>query len=178
MINLIMKSGYKDPERQLKGAASKAIGEAFENYIRAACIYYRLKKFAEIEKTPEPMRVIKNIGQGKFIAYFEKQAQPDYKGCLNGGKTVVFEAKYTEKDHIDQNRLTEEQADELERYSNMGAWCFVLVSIKMQNFYRVPWKVWKNMKTLYNRKYMTAEELKKFEIPMVSGIIKVLDEVK
>lgn len=169
---------YKDPRRQWQGAVSKAMGEAFENYITAACMYYRVKKLAVIEKTPEPMRVIKNIGQGKFIAHFEKQAQPDYKGCLHDGKAIVFEAKHTDKDYIDQSRLTDEQTSSLERYGNMGAWCFVLVSIKMQNFYRVPWKVWKDMKNLYKRKYMTAEDLEEYRVPMASGMIMILDEVR
>ena len=169
---------YKDPKRQWQGAVSKAVGKAFEDYISAACMYYRVKKLAVIEKTPEPMRIIKNLGQGKFIAHFEKQAQPDYKGCLNDGKAIVFEAKFTDKDRIEQNRLTDEQSSSLDRYSRMGAWCFVFVSLKMQNFYRVPWEVWKDMKNLYKRKYMTADDLKEYEVPMTNGIIMILDEVK
>lgn len=88
----------KDPKRQWQGAVSKARGRQFEEQIDAAFEYYRNQGSAIIEKTPEPMRPIKNLGAGKFIAFFERKAQPDYKGVIKGGQAVIFEAKFTSAD--------------------------------------------------------------------------------
>ena len=66
----------KDPKRQLLGKIAKARGKQFESRIDDSFAYYAQKGFAIIEKTPEPMHPTKNLGNGKFIAYYEKQAQP------------------------------------------------------------------------------------------------------
>ena len=84
-----MKS-YKDPRRQLQGMRSKSWGSYFEELINNSCEYYRLTGQGEIEKTPEPMKPVKSLGNGKFEAFYEKCAQPDYKGTLPGGRAVMF----------------------------------------------------------------------------------------
>ena len=104
----------------MSGKRSKAAGEYWENMIEAACQHYRLKGIAEITKTPEPMRPIKSLGQGKFIAHYEKMAQPDYKGTLAGGKAVVFEAKHTDSDRLQQNVISSEQEKQLDRHMKLG----------------------------------------------------------
>ena len=94
----------KDPKRQLLGKIAKVRGKQFESRIDDSFAYYAQKGFAIIEKTPEPMHPTKNLGNGKFIAYYEKQAQPDYKGTIKGGRTVMFEAKFTAADRMEQSR--------------------------------------------------------------------------
>ena len=59
----------KDPRHQLQGKQAKAEGRKFEERLDQSFAYYREKGFALIEKTPEPMRVTKNLGNGKFIAF-------------------------------------------------------------------------------------------------------------
>lgn len=168
----------KDPRRQIQGAQAKVVGQYFEKMIDAACRYYEEKKMAVIEKTPEPMRPIKSLGGGKFVAHYEKQAQPDYKGTLANGRAIVFEAKHTSTDKIDQSRLTKEQSKSLQKHNELGAITFILVSIDLQSFYRVPWEVWKNMKKLYGHKHMTIEELEPFKIKATGGIIRFLEGVE
>lgn len=92
--------------RSCQGAVSRAQGTQFEKAIADACDLYREKEMADIEKTPEPMRPIKRLEGGRFVAIFEKQAQPDYKGTLAGGQAVMFEAKSTATDRITQDRVT------------------------------------------------------------------------
>ena len=168
----------KDPRRQIQGAQAKVVGQYFEKMIDAACRYYEDRQIAVIEKTPEPMRPIKSLGGGKFVAHYEKQAQPDYKGTLANGRAIVFEAKYTSADKIEQSRLTEEQCERLQKYSELGAIAFILVSVDLQNFYRVPWTVWRDMKEIYGHKHMTIEELEPFKIKATGGIIRFLEGVE
>lgn len=169
----------KDPRRQLQGKRSRAAGDFFEDMISSACSFYYEKNLAHIEKTPEPMKVLKPMPRqpGRFISCFEKAAQPDYKGTLKGGQAIVFEAKHTDNDRIDRGRLTKEQIDALERHHKLGAIAFVLVSFGLQDFYRIPWTVWRDMKSLYGRKYLKAEELKNYRIPAPGGMIELLSGI-
>lgn len=167
----------KDPNRQIQGARSKAVGNLFEQIIDISCIHYKRKKVALIEKTPEPMKPIRSLGKGRFVACFEKQAQPDYKGTLNNGQAIIFEAKHTDKEQIEQSRLTDEQMELLGLYSEMGAICFILVSIGMEKFYRIPWEVWRDMKVIYNRKHMKLHELEDYKVTVQNGLIMLLEGI-
>ncbi len=76
-----------DPRRQITGARSRASGEMFEGWISAACDFYQRTGYAVIEKTPEPMKPLGKADRfGRFLACFTKQAQPDFKGALCGGR--------------------------------------------------------------------------------------------
>ena len=147
-----------DPRRQLQGAASKAKGKEFEDRLDEAFAYYWTHGFAIIEKTPEPMRPVQNLGSGKFVAFFEKKAQPDYKGTIKGGRTVMFEAKFTSTGKIDQSRVLQGQAEYLDRHQELGARCYVIAGFSSGNVYRIPWSVWRDMKRHFGRKYITEAD--------------------
>lgn len=170
-----------DIEKQLKnrykGHMNRVNGAFFEYIIEGGCQYYRDKGIADIEKTPEPMRPIKDMGGGKFLAYFQKAAQPDFKGILIGGKAVVFEAKHTDTVKMDKTRVTSEQAQRLANAVKLGAEAFVLCSFGESGlFYRVPWTVWADMKALFGRKYVTAGDLKQYQIKVGGpGVLMFLE---
>ena len=143
--------------RRFAGKKSKAQGDYFEALIEAGCNFYRGRKVADIEKTPEPMRPIKSLGEGRFVAIFEKQAQPDYKGTLAGGQAVMFEAKSTATDRITQDRVTEDQAERLSRCAELGGLAFVLCQFASGQVYKLPWGVWQGMQGRFGVKYITEE---------------------
>lgn len=160
----------------MTGKRSKAAGEYWENMIEAACQHYRLKGIAEITKTPEPMRPIKSLGQGKFIAHYVKMAQPDYKGTLAGGKAVVFEAKHTDSDRLQQNVISSEQEKQLDRHMKLGAECFVMVSFGFEQYFKIPWAVFREMKQHYGRKYITPEDVQEYKVRYIGGVLQFLKE--
>lgn len=166
-----------DPKRQLQGKISKAKGQAFEKRLDAAFEEYRARGVASIEKTPEPMKVTRSIGKGKFEAFFEKKAQPDYEGTLKGGRSLMLEAKYTDKDRMAQNRVNKDQSDYLDERSRLGAWCYVLAGFSTGNVYRIPWSVWSNMKERLGRKYVTEADLTKYRVrESATGVLLLLDK--
>ena len=96
----------------LRGKQNRAAGALFEQMIDAACRYYRQAGIAEIEKTPEAMKPLGHQnGKGQFLACYVKKAQPDFKGTLKGGCSIVFEAKITSADKIQQSVVLEQPAD-------------------------------------------------------------------
>lgn len=60
----------------------------------------------------------------------------------------------------------------------LGAIAFVLVSVSLTDFYRVPWPVWRDMAEIYGRKYMTHAELSRYEVPATAGFIKFLHGIE
>ena len=108
--------------RALVGSRSRVSGEYFEGMISAACQFYEEKGISVIEKTPEPMRVLKPYDRkrGQFICCFAKQAQPDFKGILMDATMVLFDAKHTDKERIMRDVVTEEQENCFERYMKLG----------------------------------------------------------
>lgn len=166
--------------RSYTGARSRAEGAGFENIIDNACAYYRSICLADIEKTPEPMRPIGSPDrEGRFIACYTKQAQPDYKGILKGGRAVNFEAKHTDSDRLTFDRVLTAQALRLSRTEALGGIAFVLCSFSGRAFYRVPWAVWRDMKRLFGRKYITPADIKNYRVPFAApGVLLFLEGVK
>lgn len=151
----------------LQNSRNRAAGQAFEDLISDALEYYYAKGYASIEKTPEPMKVLQqNPDKETFKAIYTKKAQPDYKGVLVGGQSIIFEAKYTQNDRIEQRAVTSEQERVFDKYQKMNAQCFVMVSLQGIDFYRVPWNVWKGMKAIFGHKYMNRKELEKYRIQL------------
>lgn len=159
----------------LTGRRNKASGELWESIIEASCDFYRQRGVAEITKTPEPMRPIRNMGNGQFLCYFIKRAQPDYKGTLKGGKAIVFEAKHTDTGKIRQEAVSPEQAAQLDSHQAMGAECDVLVSFGFEQFFMIPWNVFRDMKGQFGRKYAKPEELEEYRVDYKGGVVRFLE---
>ena len=99
--------------QRYQNAVNNAQGHFFEDYIKAACALYSMRERAEVDKTPEPFRVLEKLRDGIFKGRFTARAQPDFQGTLAGGRSIVFEAKYTTTDRMKRDVLTKEQQDAL-----------------------------------------------------------------
>lgn len=155
---------------------ARAYGELFERLLEVSCSYYRRFGVADIQKTPEPMKVIEPINRSKgvFKAVFEKQAQPDFKGVLKGGQMILFEAKRTQASSIPKKRVSDEQAANFSSAEKLGATCFIVVSFNERRFFRVPWNVWNSMEVVFKKKSVNEKDLEKYEIPFENGMIQFL----
>ena len=161
--------------RSYTGARSRAEGAGFEAIISSACDYYRAIGRADIENTPEPMKPLGGADRsGRFLACYTKQAQPDYKGTLKGGKAIVFEAKHTDSDRMQRSVISEEQEKQLNRHEKLGAECFVMVSFGFEQYFKIPWAVFRDMKDNYGRKYITPEDVQEYKIRYVGGVLQFL----
>ena len=130
---------------------------------------------AEITKTPEPMKPLSRPNaKGQFLACFTKQAQPDYKGTLKGGRAIVFEAKHTDAERMQRSVVSEEQEKQLDRHATLGAEAFILVSFGLQEYFKIPWEVFRDMKEHYGRKYIRPEDIREYQIKYVGGVLRFL----
>lgn len=164
-----------DPRRQMQGAVARELGKSFEARIDLSLRWYRAKGLALVEKTPEPMRVIRSIGGGRFEACFEHKAQPDYSGVVRGGLAVAFEAKYTTTEKMEQSRVLPHQADWFDQFSRAGGRCFVMVGFRGGAIYRVPWEVWSDMAAIFGRKYIKETDIQAYRVRETKrGVLKVL----
>lgn len=160
--------------QQYKNRQNNAQGQHFEREILAGCRMYKQQGIAAIDKTPEPFRVSKKNKNGVFTGRFSAPAQPDFQGTLHGGRSIVFEAKRTGKDRINRNVLTDTQMDVLEKHNRLGALCGVCVNIK-DDFFFIPWNVWRDMKEMYGRQYLKADDIKEYRVQF-DGAVHFLDK--
>lgn len=162
--------------RQTQGRAARKAGNTFESYLDTLFSAYSAAGIMHIEKTPEPMRVIRPCGPGQFVACFKASAQPDYKGVLAGGRCIVLEAKHTDGDRINASVLTDNERTELEKYWRMGAVSGVIVSFAMRKFCYIPYIVWANMETFAGFRHIKAADSGSWESAFLSKIDKNIKE--
>ncbi len=169
----------KETDRSIRGRQNRILGNYFESMIESSLEWYKDNMIAFIEKTPEAMRPISAPNaRGQFLACYTKAAQPDFKGTFCGGRNVVFDAKHTDADRIEYKAVTKDQRDSLELHHNLGALSFVLVSFGLQEFFRIPWPVFRDMKATYGRQYIRRDELGHYKVPTSGTLIKLLHETK
>ena len=157
-------TGEKDPRRQAIGKLAKIYGKRFEARLDQTFEYYATRGYASIEKNEEPMQIIRSMGGGQFLACFRKKAKPDYEGVVKGGRTVMYEAKFTGSDRIEQSRVLANQKEYMTNRQALGARCFVLCGFMSGAVYCVPWDAWNNMKDTFGHKYVTEKDLVKYRV--------------
>lgn len=150
-------------------------GHDFEDAIKQACVLYAQQGRAKVEKTPEPFRVLEKRENGIFVGRFVAHAQPDFQGTLDGGRSIIFEAKYTTTDSMKRDVLTPTQMETLDEHAKKGALAAVCVGIQ-DRFFFVPWEVWRDMKQYMGRLYVTAEDLEGLRVRF-TGAVLFLDYV-
>lgn len=168
-----------DSKRRFIGAQNKAAGQYFENMIERSLKWHGDRGLMRVVKTPEPMKPIRQLNQqGQFLACYTKKAQVDFSGTLAGGRAIRFEAKQTDTDRFTRERLSEDQMKDLEANEQLGALCFVLICFGFDHVYRIPWHIWRDMKEVFGRKYVTEADVSKYRLPFEDGAIQILTEPK
>lgn len=84
----------------------------------------------------------------------------------------------TDSDRIRQNVVTDTQWESFDIYEKFGAHCYVMVSLGLTKFYRVPWATWKKMKELFCHKFMTEQELEPYRLQEKQCTILILEGVE
>lgn len=170
----------KHARRILAGKKAKSAGEHFEHRLDVSFAELARRGEGLVEKTPEPMRPIKALGGGRFVAVYEKHAQPDYKGTIAGGRTVLFEAKYCGADRIERSRVTAKQAEYLSKIENLGAAAFVLAGFSDGEVFRIPWSFFDGMELTFGHKHIKREELERWPWRVLTdrlGFLMLFDDI-
>ena len=158
--------------RSYLASLSSGRGRQFEKMIEGGAEYYRIKRRALVAKMPEPFRVLSKTRQGIATIRFTARAQPDFIGCVAGGRTIVFEAKHTDKERLYAKALTPTQAAALDTYHKRGAIAAVCAGIKDDNF-MIPWSVFAGMKKNFGRLYITVADVEPWRVKF-NGVILFL----
>lgn len=162
----------------MKGAQNRMSGNIFERQIMNSLSWHAEHGIMKVEKTPEPMKPIKPMDKGRFIACYTKPAQVDFSGTLYTGRAIRFEAKQTDTDRFRRDRLTEEQMADLEAHYQLNAYCCVIICFGLDRFYRIPWIIWREMKAAFGHMYITEEDVHMFRLPFEQGIIKLTEKTE
>lgn len=168
------KAGRGKLPQQYQNRINNAQGHDFENAVERACVLYARRGIALIQKVPEPFRVMgKSRSGGIFQGRFTAMAQPDFQGTVKGGRSIVFEAKYTTTDRLRRDVLTEKQMEALEQHLQLGALAYVCAGIR-DTFFLVPWNFWRDMKEHFGRQYVKAADLAPWRVKY-DGAVRFLE---
>lgn len=167
---------YKLPralKSSLAGKHRQNNGARFERALQTAFSTVEILFGDIVEKTPEPLRVLRRGNGSTLTAFFEKKAQPDYKGALKtqGGRAFVAEAKSTEGHAISFALVKPHQILSLSRYEEAGAAVAVIVGIGGKIFL-VPLSKWLALSAKLGKRSATAADLAAFEWRVEKGIPK------
>lgn len=107
---------------------NKIAGRLWERYVETELETMNATGLGYWARSPEPIRPLRSLGDGRIEAVYAKKAEPDYYGILPGGQGVVFDAKLvTESDRFDFSRLAVHQMEAMKRCVAAGGIAFVYV---------------------------------------------------
>lgn len=102
-------------------------GKRWEAYIDTECQALRDHRQALVVKSPEPLRLLRPMGDGKFLATFTRKSYCDYQGTLAGGRAVTIEAKSTSSDRFQFSQVAKHQRYILSTVARLGGLALVYV---------------------------------------------------
>lgn len=158
------------------GREARAYGATLESLVADSLEWYRNRRLAKIDKTPEAYRIT-GRGVHNFTGYLEP-SQPDFKGLIVGGRCVVFELKGTEYKSIAAARVRPHQLKYLLAVERLGGIAFILVGFGYETWFRVPATVWADFENVFGKKSATPKELaaKGYQVPFIGGRVRMLDD--
>lgn len=165
----------KNTAYKIRGKKARNNGKKFETMIDTTCLAYQKKGLAFIQKTPEPMRVVKNKGKGQFLCVFEKKAQPDYTGVLKNGTSILMEAKHTDGTNLPFDRINSVQWQALKQHQLYGGETYVLISFGCVSYYLVPFEPLYKLKTQGTKKSVNEKDIETYKIPYKNGLVDFLN---
>ena len=123
-------------------------GKAWEQYLELFHARYERQGRAVVIRTPPPMRILRSIRPGQFLAVYEKEGPPDYLLFCNG-IAIMLEAKECKSNRWGFQNLHAHQGrrlDDWQRQGGMGA--ILLRHHKSNTAWILPWA---NLGPVWNR---------------------------
>lgn len=149
-------------------------GKNFEKLIEKSCKRYKQLGVAIIYKNEEPLRP-SGVGKGGgFNAFYSKKSVPDFTGVINGGRTIMIEAKHVTGKSMPFSRVQEHQLQYLTDFAKLGALSFILISFEMTDYYMVPLHVFVDLKEHNGKKSVNKKELEEHRVNMIDGSLNFL----
>lgn len=113
-------------------------GMELESIILDSNLQYSVKSIATVSKVPTPVKVLKNLPNGKIMGYWEKKSTVDFTGVYDG-VAIAFDAKDTKLKNLPLNNIEEHQVKYMVKFHNNGGKAFLIVRFKTENvFYILP----------------------------------------
>jgi len=145
----------------------------FEKLVERGIEFEFREGYAYFERIEDPPRIVKQISEKRSICVTPGRKPLSFAGTRKDGQKIVFEARYADGPIVRQNLISPQRAERLERHSEFKALTFVLIGT-MEGCYRVPWKVWRDMPTIFGHRYMSLPELARYKIPILDHSVQIL----
>ena len=148
-------------------------GRATEDMLNLAHQSMAVRGIAWIRKIPTPIKVLRPMSDGKFLAVFSASAGADYVGTLAGGRAVVVEAKELKKGpSLSARRFTVAEVDHLTNTMEAGGLAIVFVRRVIDgSLWAIPWAEYLAVLDT-GRKSMNLDRAPEFRVAKVIDYIE------
>lgn len=115
-------------------------GRDLETTLKEQCELLRARGRCDVTKKSNPLRILRPLGDGKFVCVKTSAETVDFNGTLAGGRAIYFEAKSTvNRVRFPFSMLRDEQIDFMRRHAELGGLTFVYVaSLELGRDYVLP----------------------------------------
>lgn len=147
-------------------------GRATEDMLGIAHNSLGARGIAWIRKIPTPVKVLRPMKDGKFMAVFAGSAGADYVGTLQGGRAVVVEAKELKKGaSLPVSRFTQAELDHLTVTEDAGGLAIVFIRrVSDGGLWAIPWHNYQAALAT-GRKSMNLDKAPEFRVAKVLDYI-------
>ena len=114
-------------------------GRAFEHLLDAFHARYVAQRRACVVRTPPPMRILRSVKPGQFVAVYEAEGPPDYIAHASG-VGFMLEAKHSASRRWAFSKLHAHQARRLDEWEREGGFGAVLLHFaSSRESFVLPW---------------------------------------
>jgi recombination protein U len=123
-------------------------GRAWEQTLDLFHARYESQRLAVVIRTPPPVKILRALKPGQFVAVYAREGPPDYV-VLADGVAIMAEAKHTTSERWSLSQLHEHQARRLEQWRSQGGCSVVLIRHAKS---ATSWAIdWRKLGPIWNR---------------------------
>ncbi len=128
-------------------------GKAWEQYLELFHARYEAQGRAAVIRTPAPMRILRSVKGGQFLAVHASEGPPDYV-LISGGIGIMAEAKECKGSRFPMKNLHAHQGRRLDQWERQGGVGVVLLRHQASN---TAWILpWSNFGPVWSRWHMQS----------------------
>lgn len=127
--------------RSVAGRAAKSAGSALESLLALHHVRAREQTIADVRKVEPPVRRLRSLGGGQFVAVYAAKSGCDYRGILRGGLALTIEAKSGNGESLARSEFTPAEVLDLDECAALGGISIaVWYRSDLRALYAIPWQ--------------------------------------
>lgn len=127
--------------RRVASRTAQSAGAALETLANLHHTRAREQGLADIRKVEPPVRRLRSLAGGQFVAVYAAKSGCDFRGTLRGGKALAIECKSGDGESLAHSEFTAAEVLDLDECAALGGLSIVLWYRRdLRSMYAIPWQ--------------------------------------